>query len=132
MADASRVSCCPHIHPGSRASRTVSGDQIAVLAVLEVGQLVKSNKIIATALVLLLVLAVLHGANIDPRSGGKNQAVVCGVIPGSPIRIRIQLHGPADDVLELWERLTQDNRPIMWDMHLAQGFHDQIVAFSPA
>ena len=36
------------------------------------------------------------------------------------------------DFNELRERLAQDNPLIIWDIYLAQGFRDQVLAFSAA
>ena len=61
-----------HVNPRARPGRTVAGKHIAVFLPGEVGQLVKSDVVVAAALIIAAILGMLHGAEVDFCPAGKD------------------------------------------------------------
>ena len=131
-ADSTRVCRCPDVHSGSGAVGSVTGEQVTVLLKGKVGQLVKCNEVISLALVLGPVLGVLHSAEDDLGAAWECPCVAGAVVFSLGIGSGVVVEAFVDQLCQLREGLPQDQRLVVGDMHLPQGFNDDGVTLAAA
>ena len=132
VADAAGVGRGPGVDPGIGAVGSVSAQQVAVLFPGEMGQLVKADKVVGLALIVVLVLGVVQAAKIDLCPAGEGPAVCAAVVPGFWENRLVIPHGLVNELPQLGKRLSDDEPPVVWDLHLPQGLDHQRVALSAA
>ena len=132
VADAAGVGRGPGVDPGIGAVWSVSAQQVAVLFPGEMGQLVKADKVVGLALVVVPVLGVVHAAKIDLCPAGEGPAVGAAVVPGFWENRLVIPHGLVNELPQLGKRLSDDEPPVVWDLHLPQSLDHQRVALSAA
>ena len=132
VADAAGVGRGPGVDPGIGAVGSVSAQQVAVLFPGEMGQLVKADKVVGLALIVVPVLGVVHAAKIDLCPAGEGPAVCAAVVSGFWENRLVIPHGLVNELPQLGKRLSDDEPPVVWDLHLPQGLDHQRVALSAA
>ena len=132
VPDAARVPGAHSGNEGPGSVRPVSRAHVDVLAEHKVRQLVELDGIERAALVFVLVFLVLHVPELDFRPARESPHVLAAVEPGSWKRSRIIPLGLAQQLLKLFVCLTQDQRPIVRDVHLPQRIDDQHLRLAAA
>ena len=96
------------------------------------GQLVKADKVVGLALIVVLVLGVVQAAKIDLCPAGKGPAVCAAVVPGFWEYWLVIPHCLVNELPQLGKRLSDDEPPVVRDLHLPQGLDHQRVALAAA
>ena len=132
MADAAGVCRGPDVGSRPRPVGAAAGvGQIVIQGIGELRQLIKADKVIGLALVVVLVLLMLDAAKDDDRAGGKVPDVLAVVVLRPGECVGIQPQGPPNQVFQLRIRPPDDQAPVIRDMDLPRGLHDQRVGLFP-
>src|SRR5699024_3858427 len=132
VAHPAGVGGVPHIHPRAGPGGAVAAHHIGVLLPFKVGQLVEPVEVERFALIIGPALGVLHRAEVALRPAGEYPYMARRVVLSPRERPAVVVHALVHQVAQLGERLAQDQRPVVRDVHLPQRFDHQRVAFSAA
>jgi hypothetical protein len=108
MPYAAWVRRSPDIAPNARSFGPVTGKHVGILFPGEVSQFVKADKGVLLPLILLAILGMLHGAEIDSRSRWEDPDMFVVIVPRAWVAPTVQLLGTCDKLLKLREGFTEE------------------------
>ena len=130
VSDPSGICLRPYVATRPRTVWAVAGKQVTVFIPCKLCQLIKINEIIPLSLIIQPIFRMLHGTEPDARPGWEGPYPLGLVVFGTRICTGIQFTRTVDQFGKLRNGFSQNNRPVMRNMNLTQGFRQGAVRFS--
>ena len=132
MSDAAGVRLRAHVAACVRPVRAVAGKHVAVFFPKKLCQLVEVDIVVSLALVVVLVLGVLHRAEIDLRAAWERPDVLLIVVARRRERGLVDFMRAVDQLGKLRVGLAEDKPAVVRDTDLTQRFRERTVRLAAA